>query len=240
MIILRLCASATGSRLAGPFLWQPAAMLSFSDNEPSARPGGDRRISSEQQQNVALARSSPSKGDTSSSDRRAGRDSWREHNQHPRQNTDPPVPWSVLLEALADLRGEVENLKKQRTSPPRACAVNGGTSTSYASSPAPPHDFSGFREFPSDLEEGKVSDEGPLGSGLMHGVKVFGPADTLSEDIDAKVADMVNHLFSKGMRADEYQNMFEDDIIKQPNNCQALAPVECNPQIWDALRGKEK
>lgn len=215
-------------------------MLSSSDDETSDQPGGDRRTSSELQQNVDVARCSPSKGDTCMSDRRAGRDSWREHNKQPRKETDPPVPWSVLLGALADLKGEVDNLKKQRTSPSRACAMNEGASTSHASSPDPPHDFSGFRELPHDLEEGEVSDEGPIGSGLLLGVKVFGPPDTVSEDIDAKVADMVNHLFSKGMRADEYQQVFEDDLVKRPNNCQALAPVECNPQIWDALRGEAK
>ena len=49
-----------------------------------------------------------------------------------------------------------------------------------------------------------MSDEGPLGSSLMLGVQVFGPADTMSEDIDAKVADMVNLLFSQGMRTEDY------------------------------------
>lgn len=213
-------------------------MMSSSDDGTSDRSGGHRL---QQQQDVDLERLSPTKEDTGRSDRRAGRNSRRDHNkQHPRQESDPP-PWSVaLLEAVAELRGEVNNLKKMRTSPPRIHAVNEGASTSHACSPAPSHDFTGFRAAPRDLEEGEVSDEGPFGSGLQLGVKVFGPADTVSEDIDAKVADMVNHLFSKGMRADEYQHIFEDEIVMRPNNCQELAPVECNPQIWDALRAEAR
>ena len=74
------------------------------------------------------------------------------------------------------------------------------------------------------------------GSVLLQKAKDLGPRDSVSEDIDQQVAGMVNHLFGNGMQEEDYKAISEDDITRQPNNCPALAPVECNPQILGALK----
>ncbi|MPC51547.1 hypothetical protein E2C01_045395 [Portunus trituberculatus] len=38
--------------------------------------------------------------------------------------------------------------------------------------------------------------------------------------------------FDKGMQEEDYK----DGITARSNNCPTLAPVECNPQIWEALK----
>lgn len=70
--------------------------------------------------------------------------------------------------------------------------------------------------------------------------KALGPADSVSEDIDQQVAGMVNFLFDKGMQEEDYKAISEDVITRRPNNCPALAPVECNPQILGALKTDAK
>ncbi|MPC41555.1 hypothetical protein E2C01_035154 [Portunus trituberculatus] len=58
--------------------------------------------------------------------------------------------------------------------------------------------------------------------------KDLGPPDTVSGDIDNKIAGMVNFLFDKGMQEEDYKAISEDGITTRPNNCPALAPIECN------------
>ena len=60
--------------------------------------------------------------------------------------------------------------------------------------------------------------------------------DDVSNEIDKHVATMVNHVIDNGMQEDEYKEILEDDIFNRPSNCQALAPVECNTQVLDALK----
>ncbi|MPC27939.1 hypothetical protein E2C01_021131 [Portunus trituberculatus] len=58
----------------------------------------------------------------------------------------------------------------------------------------------------------------------------------LSGDINDKIAGMVNFLFDKGRLEEDYKAISEDGITTRPNNCPALAPVECNLQIWEAFK----
>ncbi|MPC76138.1 hypothetical protein E2C01_070543 [Portunus trituberculatus] len=76
----------------------------------------------------------------------------------------------------------------------------------------------------------------PRGSVLLQNAKHLGPPDTVSGDIDDKIAGMVNFLYDKAMQEEDYKAILEDGTTTRPNNCPALAPVECNPQIWEALK----
>ena len=74
------------------------------------------------------------------------------------------------------------------------------------------------------------------GSVLVQCANAFGPLDKVSAKIDGQVADMVNQMFDNGLREEEYKEIFNDDSTKKHSNCHALALVECNSQILDALR----
>ncbi|MPC61805.1 hypothetical protein E2C01_055882 [Portunus trituberculatus] len=76
----------------------------------------------------------------------------------------------------------------------------------------------------------------PRGSVLLQNAKDLGPPDTVSGDNDDKIAGMVNFLYDKDMQDEDYKAISEDRITTHPNNCPTLAPVECNPQIWEALK----
>ena len=89
-------------------------------------------------------------------------------------------------------------------------------------------------------EAGALAEQALVDSVLMHNAKAFGPPEITSEDIDRQVAEMVNFLFTNGMRGDDYKRICEDDVVKRPKNCHALAPVECNPEVLDALRTDAK
>lgn len=93
---------------------------------------------------------------------------------------------------------------------------------------------------PTISEDGGIAEHAPGDSILMQNAKVFGPPETVSEDINHQVAEMVNFLFGNGMREDDYKVICEDDIIKRPNNCHARSPVECNPEVLEALKGEAK
>lgn len=104
---------------------------------------------------------------------------------------------------------------------------------------ASPGSFSGFVEDASGGED-DVGLPPPAGGPLHHSAKVFGPPEVHSDAIDGKVADMVNFLFDQGLREEDHRAICEDVCVMRPSNCPALAPVECNPEILDALRGEAK
>ncbi|MPC54872.1 hypothetical protein E2C01_048800 [Portunus trituberculatus] len=66
-----------------------------------------------------------------------------------------------------------------------------------------------------------------------------GPVDEVSAGIDKHVAD-VNHVFDNGLREEEYKEILDDVATKRPDNCHALAPVNCNSQVLDALKTDDK
>lgn len=168
--------------------------------------------------------------------------SWRESVGDARgsRGTSPaPPPWSVVLDALADLRGEVEALKADRQLRPPSTGsaqVQVGDSPLRAPGPSPPRSPATFSGFPARVSEAEDVPATPADSALIQGTKAFGPTDTVVADIDHRVADMVNYLFDNGMRDEDYKAICEDEIVKRPNNCHALAPVECNPQVLEALK----
>ncbi|MPD06573.1 hypothetical protein E2C01_102390 [Portunus trituberculatus] len=47
---------------------------------------------------------------------------------------------------------------------------------------------------------------------------------------------MVNFLFDNGMQDEDYEAISEDVLTTRPKNCPVLAPVECNPQILEAMK----
>lgn len=71
---------------------------------------------------------------------------------------------------------------------------------------------------------------------LLQSATAFGLAETVSEEIDQKVADMVNLILDYGLRDDDYKAICEDEINKRPADHHVLAPAECNPQILDVLQ----
>ncbi|MPC52838.1 hypothetical protein E2C01_046717 [Portunus trituberculatus] len=101
--------------------------------------------------------------------------------------------------------------------------------------------FSGFRSDSAvSDEEGELVEEVQSGSVLLQAAKSFGPTDDISEDVDKDVAGMVNHLFTNGMRAVDYEDILDDDITKRPSNCQVLSPIECNVQVLNALNSEAR
>ncbi|XP_045104750.1 uncharacterized protein LOC123500137 [Portunus trituberculatus] len=62
----------------------------------------------------------------------------------------------------------------------------------------------------------------------------------MSAGIDKHVADMVNHSFDNGLREEKYKEILDDVATKRPDNCHALAPVDCNSQVLDALKTDAK
>lgn len=144
-------------------------------------------------------------------------------------------PWNAVIEALQEVRQDVNMLKAERSvSSPAHAVVNVGAGTSTGEQrPHSPAYFSGFHD--SASESVQVTQD-QSGSALLQAAKVFGPADLVSADIDPKVAEMVNFVFDCGLREDEYKDICEDDVVKRPGNCPALAPVDCNPQVLEALR----
>ncbi|MPC43993.1 hypothetical protein E2C01_037652 [Portunus trituberculatus] len=62
----------------------------------------------------------------------------------------------------------------------------------------------------------------------------------VSEDIDQQVAEMVKFLFIDRIRGEDYKLICEDDITKKLKNCHAQVPVDCNPEVLDALKSDAK
>ncbi|MPC73542.1 hypothetical protein E2C01_067875 [Portunus trituberculatus] len=166
------------------------------------------------------------------------------------QDSAPTAQWDIVLEALTELRREVNQLKADRgaASPlrapvvtgvvpsPRSPVVNDGAGPSSGlPCGASPGNFSRFVAGASD-EEGVSA---PLSTDLgpLHQcAKVFGPPKVVSGVIDSTVADMVNFVFENGLCEEDHKAICEDAFVMRPSNCPALAPVECNPEILDALR----
>ena len=159
----------------------------------------------------------------------------------PRCASPAHPPWSAVLDALADLRGEVEALKadRQRQSPStRPAPTPVGDGAQEAPGPSPlcsPATFSGFSARASEVAPLSLP-PAPADSALIQATKAFGPPDTVTADIDRRVAEMVNFLFDNGMREEDYKAICEDVSVMRPDNCHALAPVDCNPQVLDALK----
>lgn len=148
-------------------------------------------------------------------------------------------PWNAVIEALAEMRQDITKLKAERSVPstaPTAVNEGAGTSTGEQRQHSPAY-FSGFND--SASEEEQVRQE-LGGSSMLQAAKTFGPADVVSADIDPKIADMVNFVFNCGLREEDYRDICEDDVVKRPGNCPALAPVDCNPQVLEALRTDAK
>ena len=142
--------------------------------------------------------------------------------------TDPSL--RLVLEELAVLRGEIAQI---RANPP-VSAGEMPVPAETATHPPSPATFSGF--VAEDQEEGEIPASSPRGSVLRQNAKDLGPPVSVSGDIDDQVAGMVNYLFDHGMQEEDYKVLSEDVLTNRPKNCHALAPVDCNPQILDALK----
>ena len=166
------------------------------------------------------------------------------------RDVSPTPPWNMVLDAIAELRSEVNQLKAGKQCDGGgggADAPNNSVNTSRAMfTPAPlsPATFSGFA-----ADEHHVSDEEDVEdtltdpqtvSVLQRCAKVYGPLDAVADAIDEQVAGMVNQVFDNGLRDEEYKEILEHDVVKRPSNCEALSPVECNAQVLDALKPDAK
>lgn len=148
----------------------------------------------------------------------------------PVHGSAPDPSLRFVLDELAVLRSEIAKLSSNTPS----AAAEVPLPTADAPCPPSPATFSGFvAEAP---EEGEITDVTPRGSVLRQNAKDLGPPDTVSMDIDDQVAGMVNYLFDNGMQDEDYKAISEDVLTTRPKNCPALAPVECNPQILEALK----
>ena len=104
-------------------------------------------------------------------------------------------------------------------------------------------DFCGFVPQRSDdyvSEEGEINEFEPVESVLKQTAKLYGPTEKTSDDLDGHIAEMVNYLFSHGMKEEDWKVITGDEITSRPSNCTELAPVECNPQIFEALKHEGK
>lgn len=158
----------------------------------------------------------------------------RSSSTHVQEHT----PWDVVLTALAELREEVNELKKDRPPlAPRAGRVNDGAGTSQGTQyNESVNSFRGFSES-GDASAPVLNSSNSI---LLHNAKVLGPPDPNCVEIDQQIADMVNYLFTNGMRSEDHRLLCEDEVTKRPKNCHGLAPVECNPEVLDALRTDAK
>ncbi|MPC66652.1 hypothetical protein E2C01_060802 [Portunus trituberculatus] len=128
--------------------------------------------------------------------------------------------WNMVMEVLAELRGDLEEMKKERNKAPGG----GGVASHVVNTPH------------SVDSDGDSQDDLPTVSVLRQCAKSYGPVDEISDGIDKHVADKVNRVFDCGICEDEYKEIMEADVVKRPSNCPALAPVECNTQVLDALK----
>ncbi|XP_071524989.1 uncharacterized protein [Panulirus ornatus] len=156
----------------------------------------------------------------------------------------------MVVDALAALRGDVEKLREERNFGPSrgaddaaaAAYVNIGHSSPVVPVLPSPTGFSGFTPAEHYLSSDDCvfeNDRRP-DSVLLQCVRANGPVDEVSDGIDQHVADMVNHVFAHGLREEEYKEILEDAAAKRPDNCHALAPVDCNLQVLDALKTDAK
>ena len=122
------------------------------------------------------------------------------------QASAPPAAWNMVLDALSELREEVNKLKEGQQSSPHAApgstVVNLGASTSRGTcgnGARSPDSFVGFAvDYGS--EDGEMQGVTQGCSTLLQGAKSFGPPELVSEEIDPQVAEMINYLFDNGMR----------------------------------------
>ncbi|MPC57353.1 hypothetical protein E2C01_051332 [Portunus trituberculatus] len=147
--------------------------------------------------------------------------------------------WQMVMKELVHLKGEVVKLWANNSPDPKTHQVNYQASTSGLQAAASPATFSEF-VVSTDEEDGEIRKVPHQGSVLLQAAKVLGSTDSVDEDIDPKVAAMVNLFFEKGLQEEDYKVITEDTVTRHPNNCAALAPVECNPQIMAALKSDAK
>ncbi|MPC50541.1 hypothetical protein E2C01_044370 [Portunus trituberculatus] len=175
-------------------------------------------------------------------------------------STSTPTPWSILVDAITELHGDMARLKAEgqlsRMDSPTPAKAEPSPDLGHVSGlsgralPSPvdlqhggagsASDFSGFRPIDDEAyEEGELA-ESPVRSVLLRAAKAYGPVECVAPDVEAHVAEMVNHLFGNGMREEDYKEVLEDDATKRPDNCPALEPVECNSQVLEALKPDAK
>ncbi|MPC61306.1 hypothetical protein E2C01_055376 [Portunus trituberculatus] len=138
--------------------------------------------------------------------------SMEDNSDHERHDEANALPWFMVMEALAVLHSDMDKLKEGRRSSP-SCGADDAA--------APDDD---------DVQPDSV---------LLQCTRAYGPVDEVSAGIDKHVADMVNHVFDSGLR-EEYKEILDDVATKRSDNCHALAPVDCNSQVLDALKTDAK
>ncbi|MPC66087.1 hypothetical protein E2C01_060229 [Portunus trituberculatus] len=137
------------------------------------------------------------------------------------------------------LKGEVAKLTAAHSPAPQMQQMTSQAGPSGLQAATSPTNFSGFVSS-TDEEEGEVRDIPHRGSVLLQAATVLGSTDSVDVNIDPKVAAMVNIFFEKGLQEEDYKSITENSVTRRPNNCPALAPVECNPQFLATLKTDAK
>ncbi|MPC66283.1 hypothetical protein E2C01_060430 [Portunus trituberculatus] len=156
----------------------------------------------------------------------------------------------MVMEALDALHSYMDKLKEQRILGP-SCGVDDAVAPDSVSigpagqevSPSSlPVGSSGFipAEHCISSDDSDSQDDVQPDSVLLICTRVYGPVDEVSAGIDKHVTAMVNHVFDNSLREEEYKEILDDVATKSPGNCHALAPVDCNSQVLDALRTDAK
>ena len=151
-------------------------------------------------------------------------------------NTAPA--WEMIMSALTELRKDMDKLKKDKSGE-KSDVHDSATLPASQVSPASQDTQAGFSGFRSPSGETSREEEIQVevhhDSVLLQSAKNYGPTETVSEDLDKEIADMVNHLFINGMKQEDYKDIVENEVTLRPSNCHALDTVDCNQQVLDAL-----
>ena len=92
--------------------------------------------------------------------------------------------------------------------------------------PAVPEDDAGAEDEPENLQEGDLLDEF---------LKQAETTELLDQEVDGRVASIVNSLFKKKLDKDIYKQIMEEKATARPSNCQGLQLVSTNRMLWDTL-----
>ncbi|XP_060602586.1 uncharacterized protein LOC132755706 [Ruditapes philippinarum] len=65
-------------------------------------------------------------------------------------------------------------------------------------------------------------------------VKKFKRIDTVDNEVDQKLADLINTTFREGMQEDNLSDISKS--IFRPSNCEALKETRVNPGVWSVLK----
>ena len=82
-----------------------------------------------------------------------------------------------------------------------------------------------------------ATDEGDI---LAEFLKQAETEELTDEELEPRVANILNTLFRKKMDKEKYRKLMDDISTARPKNCEALAQVTTNPMLWATLSEANK